>query len=280
AVVPPRAARGAGARRASADPLPRRAPARRRQAPRRGDHAARRPRPRQRPGEAAPRDRDRRAGPAAPPGPAHRRGARLRDPPRGAQRLPAALRAARGRQALRGAGGTGDRLRGAADAGGAVPARGPDREAAREPPGPGGAGGARCTDRARGARRDRRGSAAPGAASPHGPHPPAAPAALLPRRPDPGGGPLSRPAPGARGAAAAAGPLPRLHRSGDRAGATVPQRAEPRRRRDRTLALVSTTPPADPAATAPAPRRARSGEVLVGPSVTARYLPGVLIGLP
>lgn len=43
---------------------------------------------------------------------------------------------------------------------------------------------------------------------------------------------------------------------------------------------MSTTPPADPAATAPAPRRTRSGEVLVGPSVRARYLPGALIGLP
>ena len=43
---------------------------------------------------------------------------------------------------------------------------------------------------------------------------------------------------------------------------------------------MSTTPPADPAATAPAPRRTRGGEVLVGPSVRARYLPGALIGLP
>lgn len=43
---------------------------------------------------------------------------------------------------------------------------------------------------------------------------------------------------------------------------------------------MSTTPPADPAATSPAPRRTRSGEVLVGPSVKARYLPGALIGLP
>ena len=34
------------------------------------------------------------------------------------------------------------------------------------------------------------------------------------------------------------------------------------------------------AATAPAPRRTRSGAVLVGPSIRARYLPGVLIGLP
>lgn len=43
---------------------------------------------------------------------------------------------------------------------------------------------------------------------------------------------------------------------------------------------MSTTPTADPHATAPAPRRTRSGEVLVGPSVRARYLPGALIGLP
>ena len=43
---------------------------------------------------------------------------------------------------------------------------------------------------------------------------------------------------------------------------------------------MSTTPPADPAATAPAPRCTRGGEVLVGPSVRARYLPGALIGLP
>lgn len=49
---------------------------------------------------------------------------------------------------------------------------------------------------------------------------------------------------------------------------------------DRTLVTVSTTPPADPAATAPAPRRTRSGAVLVGPSTRARYLPGALIGLP
>lgn len=38
------------------------------------------------------------------------------------------------------------------------------------------------------------------------------------------------------------------------------------------------TPP--PAASAPMPRRSRSGAVLVGPSIRARYLPGVLIGLP
>ena len=43
---------------------------------------------------------------------------------------------------------------------------------------------------------------------------------------------------------------------------------------------MSTTPPADPAATVPAPRRTRTGEVLVGPSVRGRYLPGALIGLP
>lgn len=43
---------------------------------------------------------------------------------------------------------------------------------------------------------------------------------------------------------------------------------------------MSTTPPPDPAATVPAPRRTRSGEVLVGPSVRGRYLPGALIGLP
>lgn len=34
------------------------------------------------------------------------------------------------------------------------------------------------------------------------------------------------------------------------------------------------------AVTAPAPRRSRSGQVLVGPGIRARYLPGVLIGLP
>ncbi|WP_341857044.1 hypothetical protein [Brachybacterium sp. GPGPB12] len=43
---------------------------------------------------------------------------------------------------------------------------------------------------------------------------------------------------------------------------------------------MSTTPPPDPAATVPAPRRTRGGEVLVGPSVRGRYLPGALIGLP
>src|SRR5690606_18681233 len=126
----------------------------------------------------------------------------------------------------------------------------------------------------RGARRGRRRSTPRGAAAPHGPHPPAAPPALLPRRPDRRRGPLSRPPRGPRGPAAAAGPLPRLRRSRHRAGAGVPQRTGAPGRRDRTLADVSTTPPADPAATAPAPRRTRSGEVLVGPSVRARYLPG------
>ncbi|HJC69949.1 MAG TPA: hypothetical protein H9932_09780 [Candidatus Brachybacterium intestinipullorum] len=43
---------------------------------------------------------------------------------------------------------------------------------------------------------------------------------------------------------------------------------------------MNTTPPAVPDRAAPAPRRSRGGEVLVGPSVRARYLPGALIGLP
>ncbi|WP_114855521.1 hypothetical protein [Brachybacterium sp. YJGR34] len=48
---------------------------------------------------------------------------------------------------------------------------------------------------------------------------------------------------------------------------------------------MSATPPADPDAAgpesaAPAPRRTRSGAVIVGPTVRARYVPGALIGLP
>lgn len=38
--------------------------------------------------------------------------------------------------------------------------------------------------------------------------------------------------------------------------------------------------PADPAASAPAPRRTRDGQVVVGPTVGARYVPAALIGLP
>ena len=41
-----------------------------------------------------------------------------------------------------------------------------------------------------------------------------------------------------------------------------------------------TTPPHDPAGAPPAPRRTRAGAVIVGPTVRARYLPGLLAGLP
>lgn len=43
---------------------------------------------------------------------------------------------------------------------------------------------------------------------------------------------------------------------------------------------MSAPDPADAAEAAPAPRRTRSGAVIIGPSLRARYAPGVLIGLP
>lgn len=43
---------------------------------------------------------------------------------------------------------------------------------------------------------------------------------------------------------------------------------------------MSAPDPADAAAAAPAPRRTRSGAVIIGPALRARYAPGVLIGLP
>src|SRR5699024_6564566 len=286
AVVPPGAAPRGGARGGAHDPAPRRAPAGDRQAARDRHHAARSARPRQRPGAAAPRHRHRDPRAAAPAGPAHRRGARLRDPARGAPRLSAAVRPEGGRQVVRGPRGAGAVLVAAAAPGGATDPAGPPGQAARRAHHPRAARGAERDHRARGARGGRR-RGADGPAAAHGPHAPAACAARLPRSTDPGGGPVLAHGPGAAARPAVAGgppapavgTAPGLRRSGHRRTPGVPQRAGAHRGASYS-GTVTDPRSSDPSARVPAPRRTRSGQVVVGPTVRARYAPAALIGLP